>query len=85
MCVCMCHCEVVCVCVSVAERREGVEENRKVKRGGEIKAEQWQRGKRERHRRENMPSFPLSPSLPHSPTRGSKYNDHRKVISKLSQ
>lgn len=36
-------------------------------------------------RQENVLSFSLSPSLPRSPTHSSKYNDHRKVISELSQ
>lgn len=62
-----------------------MEEDREKERGGEIKAERSQRGRRERHRQENVLSFSLSPSLPHSPTHSSKYNDHRKVISKLSQ
>lgn len=58
-----------------------MEEDREEDRGAEMKAELWQRGRRESHRQENM----LSPSLPHSPTHRSKYNDHRKVISKLNQ
>lgn len=52
---------------------------------GGIKAEQQKRGRWERHRQESMLSFSLSPSLPDSPTHTSKYCDHRKVISKLSQ
>lgn len=67
---------------------EEVEEDREKARGGGGEKSKPSGGREEegkRHRQENVLSFSLSPSLPHSPTHSSKYNDHRKVISKLSQ
>ncbi len=88
----MCYFEVVCAWVCIFVSVEGLRGRKKEwkttgERGreGGIKAERWQRGRWKRHRQESMPSFSLSLSLPPSPTHSSKYCDHRKVISKLSQ
>lgn len=83
----ICQGEVVCVCIFVSV--EGLREGRigRRKEEGQIKAEQWQKGRRGQHRQENVlsHSLSLSRSLSYPPTHSSKYNDHRKVISKLSQ
>lgn len=83
----ICEGEVVCVCIFVSV--EGLREGRIGRRQeeGEIKAEQWQKGRRGQHRQQNVlsHSLSLSRSLSYPPTHSSKYNDHRKVISKLSQ
>lgn len=66
-------------------RREAEEER---KEGGKSKGARRQRGKKgETQTRKYAIALFVSipPSLPHSPTHSSKYNDHRKVISKLSQ
>lgn len=86
------HCEAVCVCIFPCLRRGLSGEGKRKKRGKKGRNQSKcgaREERRERRRQENMLSLSLSPSLPpslpHSPTHSSKYNDHRKVISKLSQ
>ena len=65
------------------EKRSGRREERRGEIKGSAAAERKEG--RDADKKICYRSLCLHPSLPHSPTHSSKYNDHRKVISKLSQ
>lgn len=66
-------------------RREAEEERKEGEKSKQARRQRGKKGETQTRKYAIALFVSIPPSLPHSPTHSSKYNDHRKVISKLSQ